>query len=105
MATYSVPLPQTKTAPSSQLQSLTRLFRAPLLSPLNTVIISFYSASGGMCMSAMSLKESAPSAKSKQTAHRQSTRSPRCQITDLAADSKVGGPERVPTSAKVSGHL
>lgn len=101
------PLPQTKTAPSSRLQSLTRLFLAPLLSPLNTAIISFYRASGCRCLSAMSLKESAPSAKSKQTAHLQSTRLPRCQITYRAEDSTQGGTERVPSpppGAKVSGH-
>lgn len=99
------PLPQTKTAPSSRLQSLTHLFRAPLLSPLNTAVISLYRASGRRCLSATSLKELALSAKSKQTAHRQSTRSPRCQISYRAASSTVGGSERVPASAKVSGHL
>lgn len=93
-------LPQTKTALSSRLQSLTRLFRAPLLSPLNTAVISFYRASGCRCLSATSRKESALSGKSKQTAHRQSARSPHCQITYRVASSTVGGPERVPASAR-----
>lgn len=93
-------LPQTKTALSSRLQSLTRLFCAPLLSPLNTAVISFYRASGCRCLSATSRKESAPSGKSKQTAHRQSARSPHCQNAYRAASSTVGGLERVPASAR-----
>lgn len=47
--------------------SLTRLCRAPLRSPLNTAVISFYRASGCRCLSAMSLKESNLSGKPKQT--------------------------------------
>lgn len=64
---FLAPLGTTPAASLNQTLSLTRLGRAPLRSPLNTAVISFYRASGRRCPSATSLKESNLSGKTKPT--------------------------------------